>query len=106
MKEVQRGKTSEKKVRIQMKVARAEEHEARKKWVRRQALQHTYDDEEDEIGGEDAVDPALIEAAEEVITGAQDNGDIVQISGRSCRCGAKQHKRTSHSSSPLNPRNK
>ena len=107
MKEVQRGKTDQKKkVRIQMKVARAEEQEARKKWVRRQALQHTYGEEEDEIDGEDAVDPALIEAAGELIRGAQDNGDIVHISGRSCRCGSKQHKRTSHSSCPLNPRNK
>ena len=66
MKEVQRGKTDhKKKVRIQMKVARGEEQEARKKWVKRQAVQHTYGQEE-ELGEEnEAEDPALIEAARE-----------------------------------------
>ena len=68
MKEVQRGKTDhKKKVRIQMKVARAEEQEARKKWVKRQAIQHTYGQEE-ELGEDDeAEDPALIEAAREAL---------------------------------------
>lgn len=42
MKEVEKGKTDHKiGIRIQMKVARAEEQEARKKWVKRQALQHS-----------------------------------------------------------------
>lgn len=107
MKEVQRGKTDhKKKVRIQMKVARAEEQEARKKWVKRQAVQHTYGQEE-ELGEDDeAEDPALIEAAREALRGAQEStGDTVHISGRSCRCGSKQHKRTTHSSCPLNPKN-
>lgn len=107
MKEVQRGKTDhKKKVRIQMKVARAEEQEATKKWVKRQAVQHTYGQEE-ELGEEDeAEDPALIEAAREALRGAQEStGDTVHISGRSCRCGSKQHKRTTHSSCSLNPQN-
>lgn len=106
MKEVEKGKTDHKKrIRIQMKVARAEEQEARKKWVKRQALQHTYG-QEDNVDEEEAVDPTLIEAVEEAIRGTQDNnGDVVHISGKSCRCGSKQHKRTSHSLCRLNPKN-
>ena len=106
MKEVEKGKTDHKKgIRIQMKVARAEEQEARKKWVKRQALQHTYGQDDDDVD-EETVDPALVEAAREATRGTQeDNGDVVHISGKSCRCGSKQHKRTSHSSCPLNPKN-
>lgn len=105
MKEVDKGKTDHKKgIRIQMKVARAEEQEARKKWVKRQALQHSYgqnDDVDDE-----AVDPSLVEAAREATRGTQENnGDVVHISGKSCRSGSKQHKHTSHSSCPYNPKN-
>lgn len=52
------------------------------------------------------MDPALVEAAREATRGNQENnGDVVHISGKSCRCGSKQHKRTSHSSCPLNPKN-
>ena len=53
MKEIERGQTDKKKkkkkkTRNQMKVARAEDQEARKKWVKRQTVQHTYgNDEED-----------------------------------------------------------
>lgn len=42
MMEIEKGRTDPKKIRIQMKVARAEEQKARKKWVKRQAVQHTY----------------------------------------------------------------
>lgn len=107
MKEVQRGKTDhKKKVRINMKVARAEEQEARKKWVKRQALQHTYGQEEESADEEEAIDPALIQAAATVIRAVEDsNGDMLHISGKSCRCGSTQHKRTSHSQCPLNPKN-
>ena len=106
MEEVEKGKTDHKKgIRIKMKVARAEEQEARKKWVKRQTLQHTYGQDDDDVDGE-AVDPALVEAAREATRGNQENnGDVVHISGKSCRCGSKQHKRTSHSSCPLNPKN-
>ena len=39
MKEIETGKTDhKKKIRIQMKVARAGDQEARKKWVKRQAV--------------------------------------------------------------------
>ena len=93
MKEIEKGKTDHKKgIRIQMKVARAEEQEARKKWVKRQALQHTYGQDDDDVD-EEAEDPALVEAAREATRGTQEsNGDVVHISGKSCRCGSKQHK--------------
>lgn len=108
MKEVVRGKTDHKKKgRIQMKVARAEEQEARKKWVKRQALQQSYGREEESAGEEEVLDPALIEAAGEAIRGTQEsNGDTLLISGGSYRCGSKRHKRTTHSSCPLNPKKK
>ena len=106
MKEVNRGKTDHKKrIQIQMKVARAEEQEARKKWVKRQALQHTYGQDED-VDEDEAVDPAVIEGAWEPMRGTQEvNGDVVHISGRSYLCGSRQHKQTLHSLCPLNPRN-
>lgn len=108
MKKVVRGKTDHKKKgRIQMKVARAEEQEAQKKWVKKQALQQSYGREEESAGEEEVLDPALIEAAGEAIRGTQEsNGDTLLISGGSCRCGSKRHKRTTHSSCPLNPKKK
>lgn len=73
--------------------------------MKRQALQHTYGQDED-VDEEEAVDPAVIEGAREAMRGTQEvNGDVVHISGRSCRCGSGQHKRTLHSLCPLNPRN-
>ena len=106
IKEIQRGQTDQKKkTRIQMKVARAEDQEARKKWVKQQAVQHTYGIDADE--DEDDVDPSVIAAAREMIGGAEGNdGAILLISGRSCKCGSNTHKRISHSNCPLNPRNK
>ena len=106
IKELKRGKTDQKKkTRIKMKVARAEDQEARKKWVKRQAVQHTYGIEVDEE--DDDVDPSVIAAAREITRGAEgDDGAILVISGRSCKCGSNMHKRTSHSACPLNPRNK
>ena len=59
MKEIEKGKTDQrKKTRIQMKVARAEDQEARKKWVKQQAICHTQGNDQ-----EDEVDPAVIVAA-------------------------------------------
>lgn len=57
------------------------EEEARKKWVKRQALQHTYGQNDDDID-EEAVDPALVEATREATKETQENnGDVVHISG-------------------------
>ena len=106
MKKIQRGKTDQKKkTRIKMKVARAEDQEARKKWVKRQAVQHTYGNKVDEE--DDDVDANFVAAAREITRGVEgDDGAILAISGRGCKCGSNTHKRNSHSAYPLNPRNK
>ena len=109
MGEINKGKTENKKRnRIQLKVARAEDQEARKKWVKQQAVQHTYgNDVDDGNADEDDIDPALIAAARDAVGGEEGNdGAIVIISGGACRCGSKTHKRTSHSDCPLNARKK
>jgi hypothetical protein len=109
MKEVDRGKTEgKKKGRICMKVARAEDQEARKKWLKRKELHHSYGtNDADEGVEEDEDDPNLIAGAVKAITGAEQNcGTLTIVSGKSCRCGSKEHRRTSHSLCPLNPKNK
>ena len=109
MKEIEKGKTDHrKKTRIQMKVARAEDQEARKKWVKQQAVCHTYgNDQEDDNAEEDEVDPVLIVAARTAMEETEgDDEAILVISGRTCRCGSKTHKRVSHSGCTLNPKNK
>lgn len=71
IKEIKRGKTDQKKkTRIKMKVARAEDQEARKKWVKRQAVQHTYGIEVDEE--DDDVDPSVIAAARRLLEGLKE----------------------------------
>ena len=107
MKAIETGKTDhKKKIRIQMKVARAEDQEARKRWVKRQAVQHTYgNDADDGNADEHDVDPSIIAAVRDAIGGAEEtDGTLVVISGKSCRCGSKTHKRVTHSDCPLNPR--
>ena len=86
-----------------MKVARAENQVARKKWVKQQAVQHGNDTED---GDDEEVDAALTVDVQAAIAGAEESdGTMLVISGKSCRCGSKAHKWTSHSSCPLNPRN-
>ena len=87
MKEIEKGKTDHrKKTRIQLKVARAKDQEARKKWVKQQAVHHTYgNDQEDDDAEEDEVDPALIVAARVAMEETEeDDGAILVISGRTC----------------------
>lgn len=83
--ELQKQKSNHSKaLRVRMKVARAEDQEARKKWVKRQAIVHSYgqDDEGDDEPG--------------------DMAEVTVISNRTCRCGSTSHKRTTHRSCPLN----
>ena len=89
-----------------MKVAQAEDQEARKKWVKQQPVPHTYgNDQEDDDAEEDEVDPALIITAgatmEEI---EEDDGALLVISGRICQCGSKTHKRVSQPDCPLKPK--
>ena len=74
--------------RVRMKVARAEDQEGQK-WLKRQAIEHSYGQEDD---------------ADDVEPGPSDGVEISNavVSGKSCRCGSKEHSRTSHSSCPLN----
>lgn len=108
MMEIEKGRTDhKKKIRVQMKVARAEEQEARKKWVKRQAVQHTYGNNDDDDDRDNEEDPNLVTAVRQVIGVAeQSDGTLTLISGRTCKCGSRQHQRTTHSACPLNKRSK
>ena len=79
--------------RVRM-VAGAEDQEARKKWLKRQAIEHTYGNDDEEDTDVEDQDPS-------------NGGDkpITVVSGRSCCCGSTEHSRTSHRSCPLNKRN-
>ena len=79
-----------------MKVARAEDQEAREKWVKQQAVRHSYGQED---SGDEDDDGNLVRDVGEMI-GNEDESTL--ISGRKCRCGSTTHSRTSHRSCPLN----
>ena len=92
-----------KQKRIQQKVARAEDQEERKKWVKCQAVQHTYGAGEDDDGNLDGDDPNLVSEAQALLEGiSNDPVNVTVVSGRKCRCGSLQHQRTSHRDCPLN----
>lgn len=99
MKDLAKKKTEEyKQQRISQKVARAEDQEERKKWVKRQAVIHTYGVEGEEEGTEDS---NLVQEAEQLLGGE----DTQIVSGRKCKCGSTSHLRTSSHSCPLNKKN-
>ena len=100
MKNLAKKKTEEaKQKRISQKVACAEDQDERKKWVKRQAVIHTYGVEGEEDGTEDS---NLVQVAEQLLGG--ENTQIV--SGRKCKCGSNSHQRTSSRFCPLNKKNK
>ena len=72
----------------------------RKKWVKKQALQHSYGNEDDD---EDNSDDDNDDNANKRIV--EDVKQITKVKERKCRCGSKEHKRTSHSACPLNSKN-
>ena len=90
-----------KRLRIQMKVARAEDQAERKKWVKQQVVRHTYG--HDDSGDEGDDDGNLVRDVAQLIGDAD---EITVVSGRRCRCGSTDHSRISHASCPLNKRNK
>lgn len=99
MKDLAKKKTEEyKQQRISQKVARAEDQEERKKWVKRQAVIHTYGVEGEDEGTEDS---NLVQEAEQLLGGE----DTQIVSGRKCKCGSTSHLRTSSHSCPLNKKN-
>ena len=81
-----------KKQRISLKISRAERHEARKAWVRAQAITHTYgsDSSEDDQATEARAVPVQTQSA----------------TAKACRCGSSAHARVSHKDCPLNPTKK
>ena len=82
--ELQKQKSSHSKtLRVRMKVARVEDQEAPKKWVKRQPTVHSCgkDDEGDDKLGEEE--------------------EVTVISNRTCHCSSTSHKRTTHRSSPF-----
>ena len=64
-----------KQQRIKMKVARIEDQEAKKKWVKQQALRHTYGGDSEEDGDDDG----------------QLGAELLIVSRRKCHCGSTQH---------------
>ena len=100
MKNLAKKKTEDaKQKRISQKVARAKDQEERKKWVKRQAVIHTYGVEGEKDSTEDS---NLVQEAEQMLGG--ENTQIV--SGRKCKCGSTSHQRTSSCFCPLNKKNK
>ena len=85
-----------KQQRVHMKVARAEDQEARRKWVKQQAVRHTYGREDSEDEDDDG---NLVRHVGQMI-GNED--ELTVVSGRKCRCGSTTHSRISHRSCPLN----
>ena len=85
-----------KRKRIQFKVAGSERE--RKRWVKRQAVMHTYDDD----GNDELDDPELVAAADGILGDLEGNQHMTAVSGRKCRCGSFSHQRTSHRDCPLN----
>ena len=77
-----------KRLRIHMKVARAEDQAERKKWVKQQVVRHTYG--HDDSGDEGDDDGNLVRDVAQLIGDAD---EITVVSGRRCRCGSTDHSR-------------
>ena len=98
--ELEKKKTDEaKQKRVSHKIARSEDQEERKKWVKRQAILHTYGVEDEGDGSEE--DRTLVQEAEHIMGGEE----TMMVSGRKCRCGSTTHLRTSSHLCPLNKNN-
>ena len=101
MKEIERRRTAQKKqTRIRMKVARAEEQEATKKWVKRQAVQHTC--ERKQVCKRNMKTLAWFLQPGRPLVVQQKLTMKTLISGKTC--GSNQHQCTTHSACPLNKR--
>ena len=93
-------KTDEaKQRRVSQEIARSEDQEERKKWVKLKAILHTYGAEDEDDGSEE--DRTLVQEAEHLMGGEE----TAILSGRKCRCGSTTHLRTSSRLCPLNKKN-
>ena len=76
------------------------EQDARKKWGKKQRIQHTYG------GKQDSVDPVAepeVTASAEVTPTRSSKGKAAR---GQCKCGSRSHLRTSHKDCPLNSRSR
>lgn len=116
-----------KQYRSAMKTARKEEQEERKQWTKKQRIQHSYgmqDDTTEEVTHpiehlqEEMTHQQLLDTLEVERETTMSSSDVLvitashtssippsQSSTKSCKCGSTKHKRTSHHSCPMNPRN-
>lgn len=88
-----------KQQQIRMKVARTEDQEARKKWVKQQAVRHSY-------GGDSEDEDADGQLVSEVNAILGNEDDLLVVSGKKCHCGSTPHQQTSHKDCPLNKKSK
>ena len=82
---------SAKEKRTNWKKARAQEHQERKQWMKRQTVYHTYgtddDEDDDEMSDEEGTTTTTTRRA---------------TASWGCKCGSYQHRYTSHRLCPLN----
>ena len=75
----------------------------RKKWVKQQAVRHSYGREDSGDEDEEEVDAHLEREVSQIVGS---NEQITIISRRQCRCGSTEHSRVTHRSCPLNNKEK
>ena len=93
MKALVKQKTIEaKEKRIKYKAKRAIEQEKRRRWVKQQAIQHTYGSDEDE-------DDSQCRSSKHSLTTVSDM--VISSKGKTCKCGSTSHLRPTHKECPL-----
>ena len=85
-----------KEKRVAYKAKRASDLDKRKKWVKQQALKHTYGSDDDE--DEDKDDKS---SSKRVERSDFDQTVFTSSNVKACKCGSTNHFRTSHSLCPL-----
>ena len=90
---------SAKENRTNWKKARAQEHQERKQWMKRQAVYHTYGSDDDDDEDDENERATNEDANASKRTGTQ---HTTQSTSRKCKCGSTQHYRTTHRLCPLN----
>ena len=89
-----------KEKRTNWKKARAQEHQERKQWMKRQAVYHTYGTDDDDDEDEEVTDE---ESNRAVTTKRAPVRRTSTTATRSkCKCGSSEHRYTSHHLCPLN----
>ena len=100
--------------RIRMKVARAEDQESLKKWVKQQAVRHSYGREDSGDEDKEEVDSRLEREVSQIVGSSEQitviivgsSEQITVISGRKYCCGSTEHSIVTHRTCPLNNKEK